>query len=159
MHGTPWSDGVPGITQRPIQPGDSFTYEFQATQHGSHWYHAHFRGQIQDGMYGAIVIHPRRGEPDPFHLISDSDDDVRAMREAERGVRPLLVADISHLTSQDKWEATLEAEIEVSCFDAVVFNGRGSVECIPEDQVTAHLTDVQKGYLSFVEGSMMTDKA
>ena len=159
MHGTPWSDGVPGITQRPVQPGDSFTYEFHATQHGSHWYHAHFRGQIQDGMYGAIVIHPRRADPNPFHLISDNKHDVKAMRRAERNVHPLVIADLSHLTSQEKWEATIEAETEISCFDAVLFNGHGSVECIPEDKVNAHLNDIQKGYLSLVEGAKMTDRA
>jgi len=38
--GTPWSDGVPGISQRPIQPGQSFLYRWTATDYGSYWYHA-----------------------------------------------------------------------------------------------------------------------
>lgn len=33
-------DGVPGVTQCPIAPGDSLTYKFQATQYGSTWYHS-----------------------------------------------------------------------------------------------------------------------
>lgn len=32
-------DGVPGVTQCPIAPGQTFTYRFQATQYGSTWYH------------------------------------------------------------------------------------------------------------------------
>lgn len=159
MHGTPWSDGVPGVTQRPIDPGHTFTYKFQATQYGSYWYHAHFRGQIEDGMYGAIVIHPRKDEQKPFHLISDDKKGVKEMEKAERNVHPLLIADLTHLTSQEKWETTVESETEISCYDAVVFNGQGRVECIPEDEVEAHLNDAQKAYLGAVEGAKMTDKA
>ncbi|KAL8300899.1 hypothetical protein RB597_009376 [Gaeumannomyces tritici] len=54
--GTPWSDGVPGLTQRYIQPGKSFTYKWKADQYESYWYHAHSRGQIDDGLYGPILI-------------------------------------------------------------------------------------------------------
>lgn len=35
-------DGVPGVTQCPIAPGDTLTYKFQVTQYGSTWYHSHF---------------------------------------------------------------------------------------------------------------------
>jgi laccase len=34
-------DGVPGVTECPIAPGQSKTYRFQATQHGTSWYHSH----------------------------------------------------------------------------------------------------------------------
>lgn len=30
-------DGVPGVTQDPIEPGDEFMYEFDATLTGTHW--------------------------------------------------------------------------------------------------------------------------
>ena len=39
--GTPWSDGVPGVSQRPIASGGSFTYKWTATQFGSYWYIHH----------------------------------------------------------------------------------------------------------------------
>ena len=35
-------DGVAGITQKPVQPGETFTYEFTATPTGTRWYHTHF---------------------------------------------------------------------------------------------------------------------
>jgi FtsP/CotA-like multicopper oxidase with cupredoxin domain len=35
---TPWSDGVPGLSQRPIQPGESFVYRWNANQYGTYWY-------------------------------------------------------------------------------------------------------------------------
>lgn len=49
-------DGVPGVTQCPIAPGDTLTYKFQATQYGSTWYHSHFTLQYGDGLLGPLVI-------------------------------------------------------------------------------------------------------
>ncbi|KAI9727714.1 MAG: hypothetical protein M1828_005942 [Chrysothrix sp. TS-e1954] len=50
------SDGVNGITQCAIAPGDSATYRFQATQHGTGWYHSHTDMQYGDGVSGLIVF-------------------------------------------------------------------------------------------------------
>lgn len=50
-------DGVNGITECPIAPGDSKTYRFQATQYGTTWYHSHFSAQYGDGVNGPVVIH------------------------------------------------------------------------------------------------------
>ena len=41
QRGTPWMDGVPGYTQCPITPGQSFTYTFKAELYGTSLYHAH----------------------------------------------------------------------------------------------------------------------
>lgn len=158
MFGTPWSDGVPGVTQRPIQPSGSFVYEFQARQQGSYWYHAHYRGQIEDGFIGAMVIHPQKSNPRPFALISNDTNAVLAMEAAEREVRPLLISDWSHLTSDSKWDITLASHIEVSCYDALLFNGKGSVGCLAENDIKEHISSIQQGNLDRVPGSYMTDK-
>lgn len=50
------ADGVGGITQCPIAPGQSFTYRFQATQFGTSWYHSHFSNQYGDGVVGPMVF-------------------------------------------------------------------------------------------------------
>lgn len=161
MHNAPWSDGVPGVTQRPIQPGQTFIHEFDVTQHGSYWYHSHFRSQIEDGMYGPILIHPRPGDPKPFHLIPGGEDDgvARAMEEAERSVKQLIISDLSHFTSEERIEGTEAALVETSCYDSIVFNGKGSVNCLDPDVVEAHLGPVQRADLALVPGSKMTDKA
>lgn len=159
MMGTPWSDGVPGVSQQPIEPECSFTYKFKATQYGSYWYHAHYRGQIEDGLYGPIVIHPRRGDPKPFNLISDDIDTVHAMVEAEHNVVPLVIADFVHLTSDAKWDMTLAAMVEDSCYDSILFNGKGSVQCLLADEIAALVNEAQKTLLGIVPGSTMTDKA
>ncbi|GAM85422.1 hypothetical protein ANO11243_034290 [Dothideomycetidae sp. 11243] len=49
-------DGVPGVSECPIAPGQSKTYTFQCTQFGTSWYHSHFAGQYGDGVVGPIVI-------------------------------------------------------------------------------------------------------
>jgi FtsP/CotA-like multicopper oxidase with cupredoxin domain len=56
-------DGVPGITQPPIEPGGSMTYEYVATATGTHWYHSHFDGdQVGKGLYGSLEIVPHTGD-------------------------------------------------------------------------------------------------
>ncbi|KAI4672930.1 uncharacterized protein J4E78_001433 [Alternaria triticimaculans] len=49
-------DGVSSITQCPTAPGESMTYTWRATQHGSTWYHSHFALQAWQGVFGGIVI-------------------------------------------------------------------------------------------------------
>ncbi|MDQ1515949.1 MAG: hypothetical protein QOE80_1779 [Actinomycetota bacterium] len=56
-------DGVPGITQDPIEPGASMTYEFVAVATGTHWYHSHFDGdQVGKGLYGSLEVVPHTGD-------------------------------------------------------------------------------------------------
>ena len=52
-----WEDGVPAVSQCPISPGQSYTYQFRATPHGSSWYHSHYSSQYADGLWGPLVIH------------------------------------------------------------------------------------------------------
>ncbi|KFZ08203.1 hypothetical protein V502_09488 [Pseudogymnoascus sp. VKM F-4520 (FW-2644)] len=49
-------DGVPGVTQCPITPGETYTYKWRATQYGTSWYHSHFSFQYSMGLQGAIAI-------------------------------------------------------------------------------------------------------
>ena len=54
-------DGVPHVTQDPIQPGASFSYEFTARTTGSHMYHSHHNAtdQVGRGLLGAFIVHPK----------------------------------------------------------------------------------------------------
>lgn len=51
-------DGVPHLTQEPIDPGDTFVYEFTCPDAGTFWYHPHFNSaaQVGRGLYGALVV-------------------------------------------------------------------------------------------------------
>ncbi len=59
-------DGVPGLTYRGIDPGETFTYRFPVKQNGTYWYHSHTRFQEQTGLAGALIIDPRRKEAIEF---------------------------------------------------------------------------------------------
>ena len=54
-------DGVGGLTQKAIQPGETFKYEFTLKQHGTHMYHSHHdeMTQMALGLMGLFVIHPK----------------------------------------------------------------------------------------------------
>ncbi|KAF2120016.1 laccase [Lophiotrema nucula] len=54
--GTNQMDGVGGITECPIAPGETRVYTFKATQFGSSWYHSHYSVQYGDGLVGGIII-------------------------------------------------------------------------------------------------------
>ena len=62
-------DGVPGFSQKPIEPGAEFIYEFTLEQHGTYFYHPHFMGakQVGMGMSGFFIIHPRN--PEPWQIV------------------------------------------------------------------------------------------
>jgi manganese oxidase len=60
-------DGVPGVTQDPIEPGETFTYEFTAKPAGTFMYHSHFEGDVQvsAGLYAPFIIDPKEPEAVP----------------------------------------------------------------------------------------------
>ncbi len=59
------SDGVPGVTQDPVAPGDDFTYTVHFPDAGIYWYHPHVREDIEQsmGLYGNMLV----DSPDPDH--------------------------------------------------------------------------------------------
>lgn len=62
-------DGVPFLTQKPIAPGETFTYEFDAVDAGTFWYHPHQRSfeQMGRGLSGPLIIE----EPNPPQVDRD----------------------------------------------------------------------------------------
>ncbi|CAM1509014.1 Fc.00g027530.m01.CDS01 [Cosmosporella sp. VM-42] len=96
-------DGVNGITQCPIAPGESFTYTFKATQYGTSWYHSHYSMQYADGLQGPLTIHGPVSAP------------------FDTSKRPLLMTDWSHVSAyQLLWNRSLGNK-------TILLNGNGSV--------------------------------
>ncbi|WP_052889594.1 multicopper oxidase family protein [Thermogemmatispora carboxidivorans] len=60
-------DGVPGLGQQPIQPGQRYVYDFTVHDQdvGTHWYHSHYNdlNEVAGGCYGAFIVDPRPGSP------------------------------------------------------------------------------------------------
>ena len=69
-------DGMPGIGESrgggQVEPGESFSYEFDASPFGLHLYHCHvapLAAHIARGLYGAVVIDPRQGRPEADEMV------------------------------------------------------------------------------------------
>ncbi|XP_023634764.1 L-ascorbate oxidase isoform X2 [Capsella rubella] len=69
--GTPWFDGVEGVTQCPILPGEVFTYQFVVDRPGTYMYHSHYGMQRESGLIGMIRVSPPVTEPEPFSYDYD----------------------------------------------------------------------------------------
>ena len=153
---TPWADGVPGLTQRPIQPGASYKYEWYADSYGSYFYHAHSRGQIDDGAYGPVIIRPKAGTLKPFDMISTAD--VELLEEAEANSQPILLTDWRHRTSDQTWNDQVASGFESAiCMDSLLINGKGAVECWPREEINSF---VDPGIAPLLDsnGLKLTDK-
>jgi FtsP/CotA-like multicopper oxidase with cupredoxin domain len=62
-------DGVPHLTQPPIQPGEGFDYRFAPPDAGTFWYHSHLYSseQLERGLYGLVIV----DEPNPVAIDQD----------------------------------------------------------------------------------------
>ncbi|WP_420881997.1 multicopper oxidase family protein [Rhodococcus sp. (in: high G+C Gram-positive bacteria)] len=49
-------DGVPGLTQSAVRPGDAFRYEFTVPDAGTHWFHPHVGMQLDRGLYAPLIV-------------------------------------------------------------------------------------------------------
>lgn len=57
----PEQDGVAHLSMDPIEPGETFTYEYTPGPPGTHWYHSHFNGakQVTMGLFGPLLVVPK----------------------------------------------------------------------------------------------------
>lgn len=69
-------DGVPYLTQRPVAPGERFSYDFVVPDAGTFIYHSHVRGfeQVGRGLYGPLIVEeprPPRVDRDLLWVLDD----------------------------------------------------------------------------------------
>ncbi|GAA0377344.1 multicopper oxidase family protein [Bacillus horti] len=77
-------DGVAGMTQNAVRPGETYTYRFIVEETGSHWYHSHQVSsvQVQKGLFGAFTILPKE---DKGEVIDHSMELVTFAHEFQSG--------------------------------------------------------------------------
>lgn len=90
-------DGVPGVTQEPIAPGETFTYRFVPKDAGTFWFHPHVRGaeQVERGLYGVLVVDDADSLPysrDEVWVL----DDWRLGRDGEIDPQFVTRHDLAH---------------------------------------------------------------
>jgi FtsP/CotA-like multicopper oxidase with cupredoxin domain len=90
-------DGVPHLTQRPIAPGETFVYEFDAPDAGTYWYHPHQRGfeQVGRGLYGPLIVE-ERNPPNVDRDVTWVLDDWRLLPSAQISGDFGNMHDVSH---------------------------------------------------------------
>ncbi len=70
-------DGVPDVTQPVVQPGETFTYQFEVHPFGTFMYHTHHNSMIQEskGLYGILQVDPKNFTPsydrEYFQVLSE----------------------------------------------------------------------------------------
>jgi FtsP/CotA-like multicopper oxidase with cupredoxin domain len=69
-------DGVPHLTQPPVEPGGSFVYEFTPKDAGTFWFHPHVHSsqQVERGLYGVLIVedeHPAPYDQDVVWVLDD----------------------------------------------------------------------------------------
>ncbi|KAF2469772.1 iron transport multicopper oxidase FET3 precursor [Lindgomyces ingoldianus] len=87
--GTNHMDGPIQVTQCPIPPGGSFTYNFTIDQPGTYWYHSHTKGQYPDGIRAPLIVH----DPDSPHKDLYDEEIVISFSDWYHGMMGPLLTD------------------------------------------------------------------
>ncbi|XP_011194194.2 uncharacterized protein LOC105219623 [Zeugodacus cucurbitae] len=112
MVATPWSDGVPFVTQCPIHFANSFRYHFWATEVGTHFYHSHSGHHKVNGQYGALIV-----RDDPAAMLSKDTYDFDLPQHY------ILMSDWMHTYGEQYFPG--EPSSAGIFPDSVLINGRG----------------------------------
>lgn len=107
---TPWMDGVPMVTQCPINTGNSFRYVFYASERGTQFWHAHTGFHRSNGLAGAIVV---REAYDPNVMLYDYD----------LAENTIIITDFDNHIAEDKMPGILST---ITLPNNLLINGFGS---------------------------------
>jgi|TARA_B110000908_G_scaffold149990_1_gene183674 FtsP/CotA-like multicopper oxidase with cupredoxin domain len=102
-------DGVPYLTQMPIEPGETFTYRFPIIQSGTHWYHSHSGLQEQIGMYGSLVLLKKKDDP-TFRKGIDDLPEVPIILSEWTDIKPENVHRMLH--NANDWSAIKKGTVQ-----------------------------------------------
>lgn len=133
LHGFPVPnemDGVPGVTQNAIMPGEKFTYEYTADVPGTYWYHSHQDGatQVDKGLYGVFIVEPE-------DQVDYDVDEVIVIDEFASMEMDMGEMDMDDMSGMDHGDMDMEnsemdgmnhAEMMNEMYDSLVINGRAS---------------------------------
>jgi manganese oxidase len=113
----PWEmDGVPYLTQDPVDPNTQFTYEFVAKPAGTHWFHCHVDSahHLDMGMYGILIVEP--AVPDRIPYQSEDVlvfDDWDSKHLHQQGNDPQMTVDSTRDNSGDPFNQIDKTKTQV----------------------------------------------
>ncbi|CAF1422576.1 unnamed protein product [Adineta ricciae] len=123
-------DGVPGVTQCEILPGQSFIYTFSTEgQSGTFWYHSHYAMQYGDGLKGALII-------------KDPDDPWKSYYQDEE---VLQITDWYHVPAHILLQTYLYPGTLDPVPDTILINGIGQYDCDSNGECPYYRTSICSG--------------
>ncbi|CAH1400299.1 unnamed protein product [Nezara viridula] len=111
MNGHQYYDGVPYVTQCPIQPGNTFRYIFTADEAGTFFYHSHVGIQKMDGLAGALIVR-------------DTSDSQSNLYTEDRPDHVIFIGDWTNMPGEEYLPGYNNDNI-VQVPDSMLINGRG----------------------------------
>uniref|UniRef100_F4C153 Multicopper oxidase type 3 n=2 Tax=Sphingobacteriaceae TaxID=84566 RepID=F4C153_SPHS2 len=143
-------DGVPYLTTPPIKPGGVRKFVFPLKQSGTYWYHSHTMLQEQSGLYGPILIHPRKKthpvdhevvlllsdwtneNPSEVHRTLRRNDPASEWYTIKKGYAQSLDKLISHGSYfqrvKSAWTRMPAMDLSDVYYDAFLVNGKRSID-------------------------------
>jgi CopA family copper-resistance protein len=140
-------DGVPYLNTPPIKPGQTLKYEFPINQSGTYWYHSHTMLQEQSGVYGSIVIHPKKEtlvyDKEVVLMLSDwtNEKPMNVLRNLKRGnewygIRKGTSTPLNKVIARGAFGAQLDfwrqrmggADVADVYYPAFLINGKQTIE-------------------------------
>lgn len=163
-HGVPVPiemDGIPGVTQNAVQPGETFTYEFTATVPGTYMYHTHQEAvnQMDKGLYGSFIVEPKEKTYDrDYTLMLDewmsNQEEAESMSEDMEGMDHSSMSgmkDTGSTGNQEQNDASESMEHDMSTYDIFTMNGKSGDAVEPlkvKEGETVRIRLANVGYIS-----------
>ncbi|CAG8605421.1 2806_t:CDS:2, partial [Acaulospora morrowiae] len=110
---TPFMDGMPYVTQCPLEDGKWFVYEFVVSESGTYWYYATYETQRIDGLYGALVV-------------MDSKEEEIHKYEYEKII---LLSDWYHEQGGELLRKYISENVDEPIPRSTLINGKGILNC------------------------------
>jgi len=149
-------DGVPYLTQLPIEPNTTHVYRFPIIQSGTHWYHSHSGLQEQIGMYGSLILKKkptdrtfRKGiddlpmipiilsewtdiNPKNVHRMLHSASDWFAIeKKATQSYSEAIMAGHFKTKVKNEWKRMLAMDVSDVYYEKFLINGQNQSTFIP----------------------------
>ncbi|WP_312098639.1 multicopper oxidase family protein [Niallia sp.] len=147
-------DGIPGVTQNAVQPGETFTYEFTATNPGTYMYHTHQDGvnQLDKGLYGSFIVEPKEKTYDRDYTLM-LDEWMSNTEDSSSSMSNMSEMDHSNMSGMDENEDTDSSNMahDMSSYDIFTMNGKSGDSIEPltvKKGETVRIRLANIGYLS-----------
>ena len=146
-------DGVPNLTQMPIQPNTTHIYRFPIIQNGTHWYHSHSGLQEQIGMYGNFVMLKRPNDlsfrkgiddlptlpivlsewtnlkPENIHrMLHNANDYPSLKKNSVQSYGEAISAGHFKTKLQNEWKRMMAMDVSDVYYEKIFMNGHPSSE-------------------------------